>query len=140
MGLVSLYVQLISVRRIRCGRKIQAFAGMRKTDKRRDNALRAALTDTCEIALERFDGFKWLTHFVHYSDFPQSLTVVCVFSTSSHVSNLMSANRDSELRNIVSEQLSNIDIKLNDISRHVLFDSEENGADEKDSKWLSHFS
>ena len=125
------------MRRIRRGRQIQAAVGMRKTDKRRDNALRVALTDACEIASERFDGFKWLTHFVHYCDFPQSLTVVCVFPTSSHVSNLMSANRDSELRNFVSEQLSNIDIKLNDISRQVLFDSEENGADEKDSKWRS---
>ena len=112
---------------------------MRKTDKRRENALRVALTDACEIASERFDGFKWLTHFVNDSNFPESLTVVCVFTTNAHLSKMLSTSQDSELRNIVSEQLSNIDIKLNDIERHVLFDCEENGADEKDSIWLSRF-
>ncbi|WP_279249383.1 hypothetical protein [Candidatus Marimicrobium litorale] len=128
-----------AIRRIRCGRKIQAAVEMRKTDKKRDNALRVALTDTCEIAIERFEGFKWLTHLVDYCDFPQSLTVVCVFATNSHLLKLRSTGQESELRNIVSEKLSRIDIELNGIDRHVIFDSEENGADEKDSKWLSRF-
>lgn len=112
---------------------------MKKTDKRRDNALRVVLTDACAIASERFAGFKWLTHFVNYSDFPQSLTVVCVFATNAHLSKVLSASEDSELRNIVSEELSGIGITLNNIERHVVFDSEENGADEKDWQWLSRF-
>ena len=54
---------------------------MRKTDKRLENTLIAALTKVCEAALEEFDGFRWLTHFANYSDFPDSLTIVCIFDT-----------------------------------------------------------
>ena len=45
---------------------------MRKTDKKLENTLIAALTEVCEAALEAFDGFQWLTHFVNYSHFPSS--------------------------------------------------------------------
>jgi len=50
-----------------------ARKGMRKTDKKRDNTLRLALTEVCDIALKDIAGFQWLTHCVNYSNFPQSL-------------------------------------------------------------------
>ena len=43
---------------------------MTKTDKKRDKAIREALTKACEIALQRNDGFQWLTHEVDYKRFP----------------------------------------------------------------------
>lgn len=55
---------------------------MRKTDRKTENLIIRALTEACEIALERFDGFRWLTHFVDYQRFPASLTIVCVFDTN----------------------------------------------------------
>lgn len=36
---------------------------MRKTDRKTENLLIRALTEACEIALERFDGFRWVTHY-----------------------------------------------------------------------------
>ena len=55
---------------------------MRKSDKKLDNQLRLVLTDVCETALKEVEGFQWLTHVVNYSNFPQSLRVVCVFDTN----------------------------------------------------------
>ena len=38
---------------------------MRKSDKKIENQLRLTLTDVCETALKRFNGFEWLTHLLH---------------------------------------------------------------------------
>ncbi|WP_318443543.1 hypothetical protein [Photobacterium leiognathi] len=52
---------------------------MRKMDKKRDNTIVAALTQVCHTAQEEGNGFQWLTHTVNYQNFPDSLTVVCVY-------------------------------------------------------------
>ncbi|USH05373.1 hypothetical protein K6Q96_19400 [Grimontia kaedaensis] len=108
---------------------------MRKTDKKIDNSLRKALTQVCDIAQSESDGFEWLTHFVNYDRFPNSLNVVCVFDTQA---NLALANQESFHRHI-KDALDSIDIKVKDMSKHVQFDTEENCEKENKGKWNVRF-
>ena len=108
---------------------------MRKTDKKIENALRQALTEACEVALDNHEGFQWLTHFVSYSDFPASLSIVCVYDKNSHL-----AKTDKEgMRALIKEKLASIDIKLKDCRQQVHFDTEENCDHDNDGKWNERF-
>ncbi|MFN2328725.1 MAG: Fis family transcriptional regulator [Chromatocurvus sp.] len=94
---------------------------MRKTDKKKDNAIRAALTDACETALTHHDGFAWLTHSADYKAFPDSLLVVCVYDTDDHL-----ARGDLQgMRTLIKQKLAAIDIVINDDHRQIRFDTEE---------------
>ena len=108
---------------------------MRKTDKKIDNAIRAALTEACDEALEKHAGFLWLTHFVNYQDFPDSLSIVCIFDTNKQLSK---ANLN-ELRAIIKAKLTSIEIKVNSIHQHVIFDTEENCEKENNGNWKERF-
>lgn len=108
---------------------------MRKTDKKTDNLLRAALTDACEIALEKYKAFKWLTHFVNYQNFPISLSIVCVFDTHENIS---TANCEG-LIFIIKNALSSSNINIKDIHQHISFDSEEACEKENNGKWNERF-
>ena len=104
---------------------------MRKTDKKIDNALREVLTEVCDIALEDYNGFKWLTHLVNYNNFPGSLAVVCIFDT-----NLQLKKADVEgLSKLIKLKLLSIDINVTDISRHLTFDTEENCENKNNGNW-----
>lgn len=104
---------------------------MRKSDRKRDNAIREALTRACERALEREDGFQWLTHQVDYDRFPQSLSVLCIYQTNAE---LKAADTDG-LARIIGEELATIAIPLKDIRRHVAFDTEENCEAQHGGRW-----
>ena len=108
---------------------------MRKTDKKIENALRGALTEACEIALEQHEGFVWLTHFVNYKKFPGTLSIVCVFDTNEQLSK---ANND-DLCAIIKDKLASINIEIQDIRQHVSFDSEENCEKENNGNWQERF-
>lgn len=108
---------------------------MRKTDKKRENALRAALTEACDIALKKHEGFVWLTHFVNYQNFPGSLSVTCVFDTNEQLSK---ANKEG-LRIIIKDKLASIDINIKDIRKNISFDTEENCKKENNGKWHERF-
>ena len=108
---------------------------MRKTDKKIDNALRAALTEACDLALEKHAGFLWLTHFANYQDFPDSLSIVCIFDTNEQLSK---ANL-KELCAIIKNKLTSIDIKIKNIQQHVIFDTEENCEKENNGNWKVRF-
>lgn len=54
---------------------------MKKTHKKRENALRSALTQACETALGRFAGFIWLTHEINHDTPEQSLQIRCMFDS-----------------------------------------------------------
>lgn len=98
---------------------------MKKTDKKLEKALRQALTDACEIALERVPGFRWLTHEVDYRRFPDSLSIVCVFNTNLELSNAIRGNHDAFLREVIREQLAAKNIQLRQPQQQVNFDTEE---------------
>lgn len=104
---------------------------MRKTDKKIDNALRVVLTQVCDIALEQYEGFAWLTHIANYQDFPRSLLIVCVFDTHQQQLN---ANKES-LRLLIKQKLATIDIQLKDIPRQIRFDDEESCQNHNQGKW-----
>ena len=55
---------------------------MKKTDKKTEKALIAALHKVCNDALDKVEGFEWLTHLGSFSDFPNSLRIVCVFKSN----------------------------------------------------------
>ncbi|RXJ73190.1 hypothetical protein CS022_10565 [Veronia nyctiphanis] len=104
---------------------------MRKTDKKRENALRTVLTDVCDTAQAMHQGFEWITHLVNYDDFPRSLSIICVFDTNENCAN---ADCDA-IRSLIQRSLGTIDIQVKDINRHVRFDTEENCLNQHDGKW-----
>lgn len=104
---------------------------MRKTDKKTGNTLRALLTEVCEIALVRNDGFQWLTHRVNYDHFPDSLSVICVYDTNDQL-----AQADVEtLRSLVQQKLASMGIRIKDTHRHIRFDTEENCSLQHRGRW-----
>jgi hypothetical protein len=112
---------------------------VKKAHKKIENLLRVALTEVCEVATHEVAGFKWLTHFVNYSKFPESLSVVCVFDTKSDLANLIITHQDVYLVSLIEERLSAADIPVKNISRHVSFDTEEACRDEHGGKWHERF-
>lgn len=108
---------------------------MRKTDRKTENMLIRALTEACEIAQDRFEGFTWLTHFANYSRFPASLAVVCVYDTNAQL-----AKTDREgMRSLIKAELASAGIQLTDVRRQVRFDTEENCNQENKGKWNERF-
>ncbi len=104
---------------------------MRKSDKKLDKAIRNALNDACEAALERRDGFQWLTHEVNYQAFPASLRIVCIYETEQQLSSADTA----WLRGEIKSRLQAIDIKLTDAEKHISFDSEQACEREHGGNW-----
>lgn len=112
----------------------------RKTDKKIDNNIRKTLTNACEIALEQVDGFKWLTHFVNYDNFPESLAVLCVFDTKADLAKARVTKHDDFLISLIVESLLSEGIKLKDARRAVTFDTEEACAHEHGENWAKRLS
>ena len=112
---------------------------MKKTDKKIENSLREALTEVCEVGLDDVAGFKWITHFANYSNFPGSLLVVCIFDTNNDLSNAYKAHSDDFLRSLIKEKLSAADIHIKDLRQQVNFDTEEACEIENGGKWHERF-
>jgi hypothetical protein len=108
---------------------------MRKTDKKIDNQLRIALTEVCEIALEDIDGFQWLTHLVQYTNFPQSVQIVCVFDTNQQLANFNVSASKQQLSQLIQKKLLQININFKNINEHIRFDTEQNCEREHQGKW-----
>ena len=108
---------------------------MKKTDKKIENAIRKSLTEVCEIALKDTDGFEWITHLVNYSNFPKSLSIICVFDTNVALSNLLSSGKDEYLYQLIKDKLVAASIPINDIRQQVSFDTEEACQNEHGGKW-----
>ncbi|AWL13078.1 hypothetical protein HMF8227_02626 [Saliniradius amylolyticus] len=105
---------------------------MRKTDKKRNNAIRKALTQACESALDSVEGFQWLTHKVNYQNFPDSLVVICVFSTDQHLEDSQAL---SQLHTLVVGVLKDIDIRLPQPDKQIQWDSEQACEREQGGNW-----
>ncbi|MDC8830275.1 Fis family transcriptional regulator [Alteromonas gilva] len=109
---------------------------MKKTDRKRDNVLRETLTEVCEAALERYPGFVWLTHFANYSEFPDSLSVWCIFDTEAQLASADTAS----LTALINHQLEHVGIKVKNIQKHVSFDTEEACRIAHGGNWKRRFS
>lgn len=110
---------------------------MRKSDKKRDNQVRIALTDVCESALKDIDGFRWLTHLVNYSRFPDSLKVVCVFDTNEQLSDYFNSQNNDYIQSLITFELTALGITINNPAKHIFFDTEENCAAQHNGNWAS---
>ena len=93
------------------------------------------LTEVCDLAKENHTGFQWITHFSNYNNFPNSLSVVCIYATNEQLKNA----DVNEICALINRKLLSIDIKLKDIHRHVEFDTEENCINENDGNWNERF-
>ena len=113
---------------------------MKKSDKKLDNSLCKALTEVCESALEETVGFRWLTHLVNYNNFPASLVVVCVFETNAELDNVKINNQDQVIVKLIRKALLSVHIKLSDIRKQIIFDTEENCENENNGRWNQRFS
>jgi len=60
---------------------------MKRSAKKTENSIVKALNDVCDSLKQQYTGFSWLTHFVDYSDFPQSLKIVFVFDDNKSIEN-----------------------------------------------------
>lgn len=108
---------------------------MKKSDKKTENTIRESLTEVCEMALENVSGFKWLTHCVNYNNFPDSLSIVCVFQSNDELLLARKNHMDNYLYKIIRETLERSDIKIPDIKKRILFDTEENCLIENNGNW-----
>ena len=98
---------------------------MKKTDKKIDNQICKALTNVCETAKLDVQGFQWLTHRVDYNQFPDSLSVICMFGTNAELEQARQEKQDQLIYNLIKIELEHIDINLKNISRHISFDTEQ---------------
>jgi len=94
---------------------------MRKTDKKMDNAIRQALTEVCEHALEEIEGYQWITHQVNYDAFPDSLSIQCAFVSQSAIEALKQTQQDRVLKKAVTTQLATLNIKMKHSDKQITF-------------------
>ena len=111
---------------------------MKKTDKKTENNIRVALTEVCSIALEKYDGFAWITHTVNYKHFPCSLSIICVFENNEQLA-IFCDDSDKEMFELIQNKLDSRGIKIDNIPQCVSFDTEENCSIKNDGKWRERF-
>ncbi|QEM80996.1 hypothetical protein [Halomonas binhaiensis] len=90
-----------------------------------DRLLVTELTRVCEAAKPTLLGFCWLTHRVDYQHFPESLEVIWVFDTHTHLAKALKGRAHGRILDLTAEAFASMGIHVDDISRHVDFDSEE---------------
>lgn len=98
---------------------------MTKTDKKTENAIRLALTNVCEAALETVEGFQWITHTVNYKNFPNSLAILCVFDNPESLISARASEKDVYLKDQIQKELAAKNIEIRNINSVVSFDTEE---------------
>ena len=112
---------------------------MRKQDKKRDNAIRQALTRVCDILLDSQPGFRWLTHTVNYQRFPQSLSIILVFENDEDML-ACRTHEHARVSELVSTHLQQEGISLSRADRHLHFDSEAACDAQHNGNWAKRLS
>jgi len=102
---------------------------MRKTDKKIEAAIVQNLTQVCDQALDKIEGFSWLTHQVNYKDFPRSLKITCVFDCDESLRNALQGGGAELLAVMIRAALGRIDISLAKKTACISFDSEQSRLD-----------
>jgi len=97
---------------------------MKKTDKKIDKQICQALTKACEMAKDEVPGFQWLTHLVNYNQFPESLSVICVFDTKAELEQARQHKKNQLIVGFIKSELEQINIRFKEINRHISFDTE----------------
>jgi len=108
---------------------------LNKVNKITEKKIIKALTEVCEKAKTEINGFQWLTHFVDYKQFPDSLKVVCVFSTQTELLSAQHKALDQIIFTLIQNKLEKVGIQIKNIKKHVYFDSEEACNSENNGNW-----
>lgn len=112
---------------------------MKKTAKKIDKQICQALTKACETAKQQVQGFQWLTHLVNYNQFPDSLSIICIFETKAELEQARQQMQAHLIVNLIKNELEQINIRFKDINRHVSFDTEEACEAEHNGNWQRRF-
>ncbi|HIF54599.1 MAG: hypothetical protein ABGX40_07020 [Methylococcales bacterium] len=112
---------------------------MNKSQKKIDKEICRALTRACEMAKVEVPGFQWLTHFVNYQQFPQSLSIVCIFGSHAELAQARQEMTDQLLSAFIAAELQKIDINFKHMQRPVAFDTEEACRVQSHGNWPVHF-
>lgn len=112
---------------------------MRKSDKKLERSIVSALTAACEDDLKGYEGFQWLTHIVNFHSFPDSLSIICVFDTQENLTKITGSNAVSEIKSAIETRLLSSNIKVKDIKRRIVFDTEEACENEHNGSWNRRF-
>jgi len=115
---------------------------MRKSDKKIDNQIRAILTELCESYFESIEGFKWLTHIVNYSNFPNSFKVICIFEQKNDIEQFLlltsTANvNKNKVLTILNNKLVSAGIKITKFDKLMKFDDEQSCLAEHNGNWAN---
>jgi len=113
---------------------------MNRNQKKTESAIVKALNDVCETLKDKYSGFSWLTHFVDYSNFPQSLKIVFVFDTKSSLEKAKNEALFKTIFALTESHLKRESVTIKRIDKTVFFDTEEMGADFDDSNWCRKYS
>lgn len=97
---------------------------MKKAIKKLDKEVIEALTQVCEEAKVKFEGFIWLTHQANYQDFPASLMVTCVFDGDMDVKRVLANSEYKTLVELMNVNLKRQGIVLRKSEKHIRLDSE----------------
>ncbi|NOQ76485.1 MAG: Fis family transcriptional regulator [Methylococcaceae bacterium] len=108
---------------------------MKKTDKKIDKQICRALTNACETAKVEVLGFQWLTHLVNYNQFPESLSVICIFDTKSELEQAYQSGNDQLMFSLIKSEFEQINIRFKALRHHVSFDTEEACETEHNGNW-----
>ncbi len=106
-----------------------------KTEKKIDNNVRVALTKVCDEALDKVEGFEWLTHQANYTNFPASLLVTCIFQTDAHLGDAIAGGDTAWLQKRIQSQLLKVGVKFKVLGKQVIFDTEERCKAENQGDW-----
>ncbi|WMN20208.1 hypothetical protein QL104_12705 [Pseudomonas piscis] len=90
-----------------------------------ERLLATTLTEACEAAKIRLEGFSWLTHEVDYAVFPASLLVVWVFAAQADKERALAAGEGPWMIEVTAQALADAGVTLEPVAGHVFFDSEE---------------
>ncbi len=113
---------------------------MKKNDKKIEHSIVKALNTICETLKEESNGFIWLTHFVDYSNYPQSLKLIFVFKTNQQLEIAKNKTLFHRVFQLTESHLKRESIHIKHIEKSVYFDTEENGADYNDVSWCRKYS
>ncbi|MFB1034832.1 MAG: Fis family transcriptional regulator, partial [Sinobacterium sp.] len=75
------------------------------------------------------------THSANYANFPGSLVITCVLDQSESLNSMLVSEQDKLLRKQIQKQLLKAGILLQDVRRHVFFDTEQACLLEHNGDW-----
>ena len=113
---------------------------LKKNEKKIESAIVKALNSVCETLKHESKGFTWLTHFVDYANFRQSLKLVFVFDTNQSLVDAKNETLFKKIFELTETRLSSEGIYVKRLDKAVFFDTEENGADFNDTSWCRKYS